>query len=426
MKGFLEELRWRGLLNDLTPGLPERLAQGPIAGYVGFDTNAPSLQMGNMVPVMLLAHLQRAGGTPVVLVGAGTAMIGDPSGKSTERPLLAAAEIDANAERIRDQLGRFLDFSGSANDARMLNNAAWLRDLPLVEFLRDTGKHFTIAYLMQKESVKTRIESGLSFTEFSYMLLQAYDFLHLSREEGVELQMGGSDQWGNITAGIELIRRVDGRQVHALSAPLVTKSDGGKFGKSEEGAVWLDAERTSPYKLFQFWINADDRDVESYLKIFTFKSQDEIGGLMEDQREDPGARPAQRSLAADLTERIHGGDAARRAMEAAHVFFNKSSVDAVRGASPSVWETLEHELPTWSPSAEFELPVDLVSLAAASGLTASKGEARRQAQQGALYVNGERMSAERMIGEEHLLAGRYIWLRRGKKTDVIVKLARGS
>jgi tyrosyl-tRNA synthetase len=425
MSNLMDELRWRGLVQDATPGLEERLSVGPVSGYVGFDPNATSLQIGNLVPVMLLAHLQRAGGTPVALLGAGTAMIGDPSGKSAERPLLSTADIDANAERMRAQLERFLDFSGSANSAKMLNNASWLRDLNLVEFLRDVGKHFTIAYMMQKESVRSRMDAGISYTEFSYMLLQAFDFLHLHRSEGVELQFGGSDQWGNITAGIELVRRAEGKTVHALSAPLVTKSGGGKFGKSEQGAIWLDPEKTSPYRFFQFWINADDRDVESYLKIFTFKSAEEIQGSMEDHLADPGARAPQRALAMDLTERIHGSSAVRRASESASVFFNRGDAEAVRGATPEVWETLEAELPSHRPDT-LELPVDIVSLAANSGLVSSKGEARRQLQQGAIYVNGERVGADTSITQEHLLAGKYIWLRRGKKTDVIVRVDGGS
>ncbi len=420
MEHLLDELGWRGLIHDVTPQLADRLAAGPIVGYCGFDATARSLQIGNLVPVMLLAHLQRAGGTPIALVGAGTGMIGDPSGRSSERPLLSATEIDENAERIRAQLERFLDFSGG-NAARMLNNADWLRPLALLDFLRDIGKHFTIANMLQKESVKSRLDGGISFTEFSYMLLQAYDFLHLNRTANCELQVGGSDQWGNITAGAELIRRVDGGSGHALSAPLITMASGAKFGKSEGGAVWLDPELTSPYKFFQFWINADDADVETYLKVFTFLTEDVIRDLVQRHRDDPGARAAQRALADDLTTRIHGVETARRAAETSRVFFDRTNVETIRTAPIEVWETLERELPSWHTSSG-KLPETVVELAAASGLTASKGEARRQLQQGGVSVNGERMGVDATVSTDQLLAGRYIWLRRGKKTDVIVRV----
>jgi tyrosyl-tRNA synthetase len=267
MEPLLAELTWRGLVENLTPGLKERLAQGPITGYVGFDPTAPSLQIGNLVPVVLLAHLQRAGGKPIVVIGAGTGMIGDPSGKRSERPLLEESAIQENADRQRRQLERFLDFTSGPQRAEVVNNADWLTQLNLVSFLRDIGKHFTLSYMLQKESVKSRLEEGISYTEFSYMMLQAYDFLQLYRHNGCELQLGGSDQWGNITAGRELIRRVEGGEAHGLTAPLLTASGGSKFGKTEEGSVWLDPEMTSPYRFHQFWVNVDDRDVMSYLSM---------------------------------------------------------------------------------------------------------------------------------------------------------------
>jgi tyrosyl-tRNA synthetase len=420
MNNLLDELGWRGLIHDQTPALAERLAKGPVKGYIGFDPTASSLQIGNLVAVMLLAHLQRAGGTPIVLVGGGTGMIGDPSGARAERPLLTEAEVDDHVARQRVQLERFLDFTGP-NAATTVNNAEWLRPLVLVDFLRDIGKHFTISLMLQKESVKARLESGISFTEFTYMLLQAYDFLHLYRTHGCELQMGGSDQWGNITAGTELIRRVEGREAHGLCAPLLTTAAGAKFGKSAGGAVWLDPEQTSPYKFYQFWINVDDRDVESYLKIFTFKTQDEIAGLMEQHAADAGARGPHHALARDLTARIHGADAVDRVAAASQVFFDRGNLDAIRNASVAVWETLEQELPSWT-MARGDLPSGIVDLAANSGLTDSKGEARRQLQQGGISVNGERADMETTVGPDHLLADRYIWLRRGKKKDVIVRL----
>ncbi len=422
MANLLEELTWRGMIHDMTPGLTERLAKGPITGYGGFDPTARSLQIGNLVLVMLLAHLQRAGGTPIVLVGGGTGLIGDPSGRDAERPLLGDAEVEANVGKQRIQLERFLDFSGN-NAARVVNNADWLRSLGLVEFLRDIGKHFTVSLMLQKESVKTRLESGISFTEFTYMLLQGYDFLHLYRTHGCELQLGGSDQWGNITAGTDLIRRIDGGSAHALCAPLITTSSGVKFGKTAEGAVWLDPEMTSPYKFYQFWINADDRDIESYLKVLTFESSDDIAGLMKEHRADPGARIPHRALAKDLTDRIHGADVEARVASASRVFFNRQNVETIKSASLEVWETLESEVPSWTTNRD-DLPSTIVDLIAAAGLTDSKGDARRQLQQGGVYINGERADGESAVDGYQLLAGRYLWLRRGKKKDVIVKVTK--
>ena len=421
MATLLEELTWRGMIHDMTPGLTERLAKGPITGYGGFDPTAKSLQIGNLVLVMLLAHLQRAGGTPIVLVGGGTGLIGDPSGRDAERPLLNDAEVEANVARQRSQLERFLEFSGS-NAAKMVNNADWLCSLGLVEFLRDTGKHFTVSLMLQKESVKARLEAGISFTEFTYMLLQGYDFLHLYRNHGCELQLGGSDQWGNITAGTELIRRIEGGRAHALCAPLITTSSGAKFGKTAEGAVWLDPDLTSPYKFYQFWINADDRDVESYLKVLTFKSSEDIAGLLAEHQADPGARIPHRALAKDLTERIHGRDTESRVASASQVFFNRQSIETIKSAPVEVWETLESELPTWTTNRD-DLPSTVVDLIAAAGLTNSKGDARRQLQQGGVYINGERADGESAVDGYQLLAGRYLWLRRGKKKDVIVRVS---
>jgi len=281
MPTLLDEVAWRGLLHEQTPGLAARLARGPITGYAGFDPTAPSLQVGNLIPVMLLAHLQRCGGHPVVVLGGGTGMIGDPSGRSAERPLLTAEDVAGNVERQRAQLARFLDFSG-ARAARLVDNREWLGEARLLEFLRDVGKHFTISYMLQKESVRSRMEAGISYTEFSYMLLQAYDFLQLHGRHDCELQVGGSDQWGNITAGIELIRRVAGAEAHALVAPMVTTATGAKFGKSAGNAVWLDPAMTSPYQFFQYWINADDRDADRYLRMFTFRPREEIEALRDE------------------------------------------------------------------------------------------------------------------------------------------------
>src|SRR5512133_3052737 len=296
MTTLLDELKPRGLIHDLTPGLEARLAQGPVVGYVGFDPTADSLHVGNRAPVMGLAWLQRSGGTPIIVVGGGTGMVGDFSGKRTERPVLSVEEIDRNVAAIRKQLERFLSFEGGTA-ARVRSNADWLRPMGLMEFLRDVGKHFTVNYMLAKDSVKGRMEAGISYTEFTYMLVQALDFWHLWKTERCELQMGGSDQWGNITAGTELISRKEGAGAHGLTFPLLTTASGVKFGKTESGAVCLDPQKTSPYKFFQFWLNTDDRDVEKLLKYFTFFSVEEISALLAEQGRDPGKRSAQRRLA---------------------------------------------------------------------------------------------------------------------------------
>ena len=418
MKQLIAELQWRGLLFDATPELEDRLAEGPITGYVGFDPTAPSLQIGNLVPLTLLSHLQRHGGRPIILMGGGTGMIGDPSGKQSERPLLEGDQIDENVARQKKQMEQYLDFDDPDTGAIVLNNADWLRDLNLIEFLRDTGKHFTISQMLQKESIKTRLESGISYAEFSYLLLQSYDFLHLFRAENCELQMGGSDQWGNITAGADLIRRVTGKQAHALCAPLLTTSTGAKFGKSEAGAMWLDPDMTSPYAFYQYWLNADDKDVAAWLKIFTLRTRDDIASLMERHVGDPGARIPHKTLARDLTERVHSAKIADDVVAASELIFGKGEI---REAGASVWKQLSRELPSHEIGAG-GLPVSVVDLIAESGLVKSKGEARRQLKQGGIYVNQERVEEHTTIDPSALLDGGYLWIRRGKKNHVIVKV----
>jgi tyrosyl-tRNA synthetase len=361
--------------------------------------------------VMGLAWLQRFGGTPIALVGGGTGMVGDPSGKRKERPTLAPAEIDRNAQAIGRQLARFLAFEG-ANAARLRNNADWLRHLRLIDFLRDTGKHFTVGYMMQKESVRSRLDSGISFTEFSYMVIQAHDFWHLSRTEGCELQMGGSDQWGNITAGIELVARREGRQVHGLVFPLITTAGGAKFGKSEAGNVWLDPARTSPYQFYQFWVNTDDRDVERYLKLFTFLRLDRIAATLAEHAADPGRRVAQRLLAREVTTTVHGEEAAAQAMDAAAAMFGGAGGDLSRA-----------ELPERTVSRS-DLPGDIpiVDLLVASGLASSKGDARRGIQGRGFYLNDQTIDAvDLTLGEDDLQGPsdrRFVILRKGKKNYV--------
>jgi tyrosyl-tRNA synthetase len=413
MTALLDELAWRGLLQDQTPGLAARLARGPVTGYAGFDPTAPSLQVGNLVPVMLLAHLQRAGGRPVVVVGGGTGLIGDPSGRSTERPLLSADDAAANVARQRVQLARFLDFSGDRG-ALLVNNRDWLGQAALLDFLRDVGKHFTVSYMLQKESVRRRLDSGLSYTEFSYMLLQAYDFLQLHQRHGCELQVGGGDQWGNITAGIELIRRVTGADAHGLVGPMVTTAAGVKFGKSAGNAVWLDPALTSPYQFYQYWINADDRDVDPYLRGFTFRSQAEIAALRAEHADDPSARHPHRALAHDLTVMVHGTAAAASAAEASRILFG--DLDPPE-AHAGTWALLAAELPNSTRPDGLAADTPVLELVAGSTLVKSRSDARRQLTQGGITVNGRRVTESDVVGAP--LAGGYYLVQRGKKSGFL-------
>jgi tyrosyl-tRNA synthetase len=418
MSDLLDLLETRGFVQDATPGLAERLREGPITAYAGFDPTADSLHVGNLVPVMGMAWLQRLGHTPIALVGAGTAMVGDPSGKRAERPVLTLEQIDRNAQALMRQLQRFLSFEG-ANAARLRNNADWLRGIHLMQFLRDTGRHFSVGYMLQKESVRSRMETGISYTEFSYMLIQAYDFWHLYRTEQCELQMGGSDQWGNITAGTWLVDRREHRQVHGLVFPLITTAGGAKFGKSESGNVWLDPERTSPYHFYQFWLNTDDRDVERYLKLFTFLRLDRIASAMAAHAADPGWREAQRVLAREVTATVHGEAAAEQAIRTSAALFGGPDQGAARldEATAEMPERLvsRAELPDGLP---------VVEVLVASGLATSKADARRGIQGKGFYLNGRTIEdVELRITEESLQGPperRFVILRKGKRNYVRV------
>jgi tyrosyl-tRNA synthetase len=415
---FLAELEWRGLLADQSEALPARLARGPLSAYVGFDPTAPSLHVGNLVPISDLVHLQQTGaGAPVGLVGGGTGMIGDPSGKSAERNLLDEATLDVNRAAIRAQLERFLDFSGSLA-ARVLDNREWLARYGLLEWLREIGKHFSVGYMLSKDSVQTRLAGGISFTEFSYMTLQATDFLHLYRDHGVEMQMGGADQWGNITAGLELIRRVIGRgegeepAAFALSSPLLLTTGGTKFGKTEEGTVWLAPEMTSPYAFYQYWIGQNDADVGMMLRRLTLLPVDRIRGLEEEQQRTPETRPAQRALALEMTSRVHGRDEAERQRRVAEAAFSGQPL-----RDPEVLDVLFGELDHFEFGDE-ELGMDAQGLAVASGLYQSRSEARRQIEQGGFSINDERVTAlDASLPEP--LGGRFLVLRAGKKRMLI-------
>jgi tyrosyl-tRNA synthetase len=419
---LLGELEWRGLAYDRTERLGDALAAGSVTGYCGFDPTADSLHVGSLVQVMGLLHLQRAGHRPVVLVGGGTGLIGDPSGKANERPLLGAEQIAANTLAIRRQLERFLDFSGPRG-ALVRDNAEWLRPVAMVTFLRDVGKHFSVNYMLAKDSVKSRLDAGISFTEFAYMLLQAYDFLELFRRDGVTLQTGGSDQWGNITTGIELIRRAAGGEAHGLVLPLVTTASGTKFGKTEAGAVWLDPARTSPYQLYQFWINTDDRDVGRYLRFFTLLSHEEVAAFDAATLESPERRGAQQALALDVTTRVHGADAARIAVEVSGLLFGRLDP---RTLSPNALTALAAEIPSSMLDASASTSPDTLDAFVSAGLAPSKGAARRLLDQGGLSVNGRKLSAgDRTLASDDALAGEYFLLRKGARDYALLRLRRG-
>jgi tyrosyl-tRNA synthetase len=419
---LLDELSWRGLLYQNTEEVADALSSGPISGYIGFDPTAPSLHIGTLLVIMLLVRLQRHGHRPVALVGGGTGLIGDPGGKTAERPLAEAEVVSANAEAIRKQLERFLDFSGS-NAARMINNAEWLVDLRAVDFMRDVGKHFTVNYMLAKDSVKGRMESGISYTEFSYMLLQAYDFLELRRRHDVRLQLGGSDQWGNITAGIELIRRTVGLDAHAITAPLVTTSTGTKFGKTEAGTVWLDAALTSPYKFYQFLVNVDDADAGRYLRYFTVLDRPAIEELDRALAETPEKREAQKALAREVTRMVHGERALAAAEEVSALLFEGADPASL---SLEALHALQVEIPVFTVEAKDDLSTYDVLEAACVGpeaLFKSKADMRRMLQQGGVYLNGRRLGTERVpLTKSDLLGGEFVLLRKGARTYGLVKV----
>ena len=375
-----------------------------------------SLHVGSLLPVMGLAWLQRAGGRPIALVGGGTGMVGDPSGKRDERPILSVEVIDRNAAALKAQLSHFLDFEGPAA-ARVMNNADWLRGLGLMEFLRDVGKHFTINYMLQKDSVKSRMETGISYTEFTYMLVQAFDFWHLWKHERCELQMGGSDQWGNITAGSELVSRREGAQVHGLVFPLLTTSSGGKFGKSEQGNVWLDPAKTSPYKFYQFWLNTEDADADRLLRFFTFLPLEEIAAIVAEHSADPGKRVAQRRLAAELTTRVHGAEVTKRVLDASRLLFGGTNL-AQAGAE--VLGVLAGEVPTTALAAAELEGLPIAEALVKAGLAASKNEARRGLTQNGFSLNGAPVAADRVLGAGDVLGGGFVLLQKGKRSYALL------
>jgi tyrosyl-tRNA synthetase len=409
------------MLYDATDGTRETCARERVTVYVGFDPTASSLHVGSLLPIMALARLQRAGHTPIALVGGGTGLIGDPSGKSQERTLLSVEDVDANARGMRAQLERFLDFDARPNPARLINNADWLRSITLLEFLRDTGKHFTVNYMLAKESVKRRLggDEGISFTEFSYLLLQAYDYLVLHQRFGCTLQMGGSDQWGNITAGCDLIRKVAGGRAHGLVLPLVTTAAGTKFGKTEAGTVWLDPERTSPFRFYQFWLNTDDRDVVKYLKFFTWLERDAIVPLEHAVASAPAAREAQRTLAREVTRMVHGDAELARAERASAVLFGGS----IRDAAPEDLLLVFEDVPSTTMSRTAFETSTVATAAVEAGLATSKGEAARLIKQGGVYLNGERVTDERrLLSMADTIGGTLAVLQKGQRERRLVRI----
>lgn len=427
---FIEELTWRGMIHQMMPGTDEQLKKEMTVAYLGIDPTADSLHIGHLVGVMMLKHFQRSGHKPIALVGGATGMIGDPSMKSQERKLLSEETLRHNQEAIKKQLSKFLDFDSDApNAAEMVNNYDWMKNFSFLDFIRDVGKHITVNYMMAKDSVKKRLsgesQQGMSFTEFSYQLCQGYDFLHLYKEKGCRLQLGGSDQWGNITTGTELIRRTVGGEAYALTCPLITKADGGKFGKTESGNVWLDARYTSPYKFYQFWLNVSDADAEKYIKIFTSLTREEIEALVEEQAKDPGMRPLQKRLAKEITTMVHSAEDYEMAVEASQILFSNKAGETLRKIDESTLLAVMEGVP------QFEVPRSVITegvkladlLTDHAAVFPSKGEMRKMVQGGGVSINKEKIADPYAPAtEEMLLNGKYILVQRGKKNYFLLKV----
>jgi tyrosyl-tRNA synthetase len=422
---FVAELEWRGMIHDIMPGTSQQLDKELTPAYVGIDPTADSLHIGHLVAVMMLKHLQVSGHKPIALVGGATGMIGDPSGRSEERNLLDEEVLRHNQEGIKKQLRKFLDFDGKAeNAAEMVNNYDWMKEFSFLEFLRDVGKHLTVNYMMAKDSVRKRLETGLSFTEFTYQLVQGYDFYHLYKTRNCKLQMGGSDQWGNITAGTELIRRKCGGEAFALTCPLITKADGGKFGKTEEGAVWLDPRYTSPYKFYQYWLNVSDEDAEKYIKIFTMLGKEEIDQLVMQHKDAPDTRILQKRLGQEVTRMVHSAADYEAAVEASQILFGKGTTESLKKLSEADFLAVFEGVPQFEISrSALDKGIDIVELLAAhSSVFPSKGETRRMIKGGGLSVNKERVGSTGLtVTADSLLNGKYILIQRGKKNYFILK-----
>ena len=420
---FIAELQWRGMIHDMMPGTEEALNKQSSSGYIGFDPTADSLHVGSLVQIMILVHFQRAGHKPFALVGGATGMVGDPSGKSEERNLLDADTLNHNVACVKQQLEKFLDFDSRDNSAEMVNNYDWFKDMSFLDFIRDVGKHLSVNYMMAKDSVKSRLETGMSFTEFSYQLVQGYDFYHLNKNHNCIVQLGGSDQWGNIVTGTELIRRKGGGEAYAVTTPLIKKADGTKFGKTESGNVWLDAEKTSPYKFYQFWLNASDDDAENYIKIFTLKPKEEIEALIEQHKAEPHMRALQKELAEDITIRVHGEEALKTAIDASQALFSKS-IDGIKNLSTDVLLDVFEGVPQVVIKAD-ELTTGLgiiEALGSRTNFLNSNGEARRELKGNAIAVNKEKVKEDYVITSKDLLNDKLVLLSKGKKNNYLLIL----
>ena len=428
-KNFVEELRWRGMLHDITPETEDYLNQNTTSGYIGFDPTADSLHIGSLVQIMILIHFQKAGHRPIALVGGATGMIGDPSGKSDERNLLDAKTLDNNLKGISSQLQKFLDFNEeNPVSAQLVNNLEWMKDYTLIDFSRDIGKHLTVNYMMAKDSVKKRLGSeakeGMSFTEFTYQLLQGYDFLHLYQQMDCKVQMGGSDQWGNITTGTELIRRKLKGKAFAITCPLITKADGTKFGKTEGGNVWLDKNRTSPYKFYQYWLNASDEDAEKFIKIFTLLEQTAIIDLILQHNENPHQRLLQKTIAQEVTRMVHSKEELQKAIQASEILFGKATAEALKNLERQTFLEVFEGVPQAEISmAELDQGIDMIALLASkTQFLSSNGEARRALKENSISVNKAKVDENYSIGANDLIDGKYVLLQRGKKNYFIVEV----
>jgi tyrosyl-tRNA synthetase len=423
MTNFVEELRWRGLLHDIMPETEDYLLKNKTAGYIGFDPTADSLHIGSLVQILILKHFQKAGHNPIALIGGATGMVGDPSGKSAERNLLDEEALAKNVAGVRENLERFLDFDKAAdNKAELVNNYDWMKDISLIDFVRDTGKHITVNYMMAKDSVKKRLSSesseGMSFTEFTYQLFQGYDFYHLYKEKSCMLQMGGSDQWGNITTGTELIRRKAQGKAYAITIPLITKADGTKFGKTEGGNIWLNADRTSPYKFYQYWLNSSDEDAENYIKIFTFLDKETIENLIKKHRENPHERLLQKTIGEEVTTLTHGKEAFDNAIKASDILFGKSTASDLKSLDEQTFLDVFEGVPQAVISnSDIEDGLDMIgALSTKTDFLKSNGEARRSLKENGISVNKEKVDEDFVITKEDLIANKYVLLQRGKKT----------
>ena len=425
---FVEELRWRGMLHDIMPETEEYLLKNKTTGYIGFDPTADSLHIGSLVPIIILMHFQRAGHNPIALVGGATGMVGDPSGKSDERNLLDEETLNKNVAGVKGQLARFLNFdSSSENAAELVNNYDWMKDISLIDFVRDVGKHITVNYMMAKDSVKKRLGSdaktGMSFTEFTYQLFQGYDFYHLYKEKNCKLQMGGSDQWGNITTGTELVRRMGQGKAYALTCKLITKADGTKFGKTAGGNVWLDANRTSPYKYYQYWLNSSDEDAENYIKIFTFLDKDTIEALIAEHKQAPHLRILQKKIGEEVTIMTHGKEAFDNAVKASNILFGKSTASDLKSLDEQTFLDVFDGVPQAEiQRSVIEKGLDIVAAFAENGFLKSNGEVRRALKENSISVNKEKVTEDFVITPSDLIADKFVLLQRGKKSYFLLKV----